>query len=498
MNYTLTDEQQAISDFVLIMLMSPNISSMAIKAFAGCGKSFILKHIANFYKDKRFLGLAFGNKIAAENSAAFPKRNSKWFTVHVFARTYLQKFGVNFDFANQRSSYKALELIEILNIKDSGDYILAESISEVFKVYSQSSLVEITPEGIRKAGKSQRNEKIISINDAYLDAACKYAVRLWEKFEKGEIAPTFDFYLKYFEVKRFAEKITDFDILELDEAQDSNAVTMSIVTQLPTKNIYVGDAHQSIFGFRGTINAMNYADKVFYLSTTFRYIPKIAAYANAILSTYKNEKVPIVSLAKEKASVDGITAYLSRNNSSMISLIDDLMKKNIAFKTAKDPKELFEAAIALLEYRIEKKVTNQNFQYLKRFQDFEQAEEYIEETNDNELKTALKMQKMYGKRLYILLKVAKEHYRSKDAAKIVLSTAHSSKGLEWDKVELLNDFPDIVKLIKDAKIKNSVELMNRANKNDLVASNIVQEINLFYVAVTRARFSIDIGKEAAA
>lgn len=490
---TLTQEQQEIYDFVAVMMSSSTIKSMGIKAFAGCGKSFVLKYIATHYSQFKFLGLAFGSNIAAENKKSFPKRNTKWLTVHGFARTYLKAHSVNFDFKNARGSYKSLELIEILKIKDSGDYKLAEAIAEIMKVFCQSAHKEITPVLILKAGVSQKNENVVNMNKAYMDAGCKYAIELWKKLENNEISPTFDFYLKYFEVNRFAEKITEFDIIELDEAQDSNAVTMSIIYQLPAKRIYVGDEHQSIFEFRGTLNAMNYADKLFYLSTTFRYIPDIAKMANEILNTYKREKIPIKSLANTSGYVDGVTAYLSRNNSSMIALIDSFVKEKKEFRTAKDPKELFAVALALLKFKTTREIDDERFFYLKRFQDMEQVEEYIEDTDDNELKTAFKMVSRYNGYLITLFKIASKYYKSKDEIKYILSTAHTSKGLEWDSVKLLSDFPDIMRLLKEAQINSSSELMKKFKAGDIQASNIIQEINLFYVAITRARFNIDFG-----
>lgn len=484
----LTAEQQAIVDFVIILLTDNKYKSMAIKAFAGCGKSFVLKYIAYKFKDKKILGLAFNNSIYKENKKSFPKRNSKWFTVHGFAKEYLKKFGVNFDFENCTSNYKDIELIHILEVEDPGNYQLGKSINEIMKVYCQSALSEITIENIKKAAKSQKNEYVLQMNEAYLEAGCNYARKLWKLFENNKIAPTFDFYLKYFEVNRFAEKITEFDLLELDEAQDSNAVTMSIVTQLPTKNIYVGDEHQSIYGFRGTLNAMKYADKLFYLSTTFRYTPKIAEIANNILRCYKNEQVPIKSLS-DGTKKDGLKAFISRNNSSMIALIADLIKQDEDFITVKDPDDLFEAALSILEFRLEKKVSKDNihFQYLNKFQSIEQVKDYIDETKDNELQTAYKMQERYGKGLYIFLKRAKENLK-KENVKYILTTAHTSKGLEWDEVTLLSDFPDIPRMLKVAKIESIKDLLIRYKKHDLVASNIIQEINLFYVAVTRARY----------
>lgn len=272
---------------------------------------------------------------------------------------------------------------------------------------------------------------------------------------------------------------------------------MSIIYQMNAKRIYVGDENQSIFEFRGTLNAMNYADKIFYLSTTFRYIPNIANMANDILHKFKREKVLIKSLANTSGYVDGMTAFLSRNNSSMIALIDNFVQENKPFRTAKDPKELFAVALALLKFKELGEVEDDRFSYLKNFQNIDQVEEYIADTDDNELKTAFKMVQRYNGYLKTLVSIASRYFicEEKDDIKCILCTAHTSKGLEWDHVKLLSDFPDIMKLLKEAKIESSLDLMKKFKAGDLQASNIIQEINLYYVAVTRARFSIEYNSD---
>ena len=488
----LSPQQQEIVDFIPTLLSDKTINSISIKAFAGCGKSFILKYIANRYINKKFLGLAFNSSIVSENKKEFPKRNSKWFTLHGFAREYLKKMGVNIDFKNARAEYKPLELIEILKFKDTGQFQLAENIKNVMKVFCQSSLKNITEDGIIKAAKGQKNSEVLGINKRALPVVCEYVRKLWAMFEKNEIAPTFDFYLKYFEIKRFAEKITEFDFIELDEAQDSNAVTMSIIFQMNAKKIFVGDEHQSIYGFRGTINALNYADKLFYLSTTYRYIPEIANFANEILKGYKLEKVSIQSNTKKKTVKEPTKAFLSRNNSSMISLIDEFITADKEFTTVKDPKELFAAAIAILEIRLEKKTKQKGYGYLNQFKEIEEIKDYIEETGDREIQSAFKMQQRYGKKLYRLQTQAQKYYKQKKKNfQYILSTAHTSKGLEWDSVKLLQDFPDIQKMLKDEKINSPQELMKRYKENNYKANEIIQEINLWYVAVTRARYEVE-------
>ena len=489
MSFTLSSEQSDIIIGFKELLVSKIIKSIGIKAFAGCGKSFILKYMANEFSTKRFLGLAFNSSIVKENRAEFPKKNCKWFTLHGLAKEYLLKEDLSFSLKASRSEYKPLELFDLLDIKDKSLYSMVVSVSQCFKVYCQSDKKEFSGKAILDAADKQMNDQVLDIPKRSLNYIVSKAQKLWELMEAGEIAPTFDFYLKYFEVKGFAKKIKDFDVVMLDEAQDSNSVTMSIIYQIPAKYVFVGDPHQSIYGFRGSVNALDYVDKLYYLSYTYRYIPKIADFATSILREYKLEKKPIKSHAKEGKIVT--KAFLSRNNSSMISLIDEFVTKKIKFKTVKDPKELFSLAIAILELRING-VLPDGFDYLKQFKDIEEIEDYIEETSDREIVTAFKMQRRYGKKLYMLKKVAVSYYKKKDKDIVYfLSTAHTSKGLEWDSVELLRDFPDMQNLMKSSKIKTPHELMKRFNAGDYIAYNIIQEINLWYVAVTRAKYLVE-------
>ncbi len=62
---------------------------------------------------------------------------------------------------------------------------------------------------------------------------------------------------------------------------------------------------------------------------------------------------------------------------------------------------------------------------------------------------------------------ALERMPGEKVAKVVLSTAHKSKGREWPQVRLGGDFPDDLALMAD------------------------EEIRLMYVAVTRARLVLD-------
>ena len=63
---------------------------------------------------------------------------------------------------------------------------------------------------------------------------------------------THDCYLKLFHLKKIIN--IDFDVVMVDEAQDSNEVTLDLVMNKisadETIKIFVGDPHQQIYSFQ--------------------------------------------------------------------------------------------------------------------------------------------------------------------------------------------------------------------------------------------------------
>lgn len=130
--------------------------------------------------------------------------------------------------------------------------------------------------------------------------------------------------------------------------------------------------------------------------------------------------------------------------------------------------------------------------------------DYAEQTDDQELRMGLNLLEKYnnqqwrekgypeGRKIRELYKKAQDNYAVNGSSKTTLTTAHSSKGLEYDKVTVAGDFPDMVliiaKLIKRKLITEPVDFIN-GKKPELVAAK--EEANLYYVAITRARYELD-------
>jgi F-box protein, helicase, 18 len=123
---------------------------------------------------------------------------------------------------------------------------------------------------------------------------------------------------------------------------------------------------------------------------------------------------------------------------------------------------------------------------IKEMRDIEELEDYIKKTEDVQLGMMVDIVKEYGNEIPGIIKAIKEKHikdDNKENAKMIFSTLHRSKGMEYDAIQLVNDFiteEQIIKLKTDFKEEN------------LNVSQINEEINLLYVAITRTRSSIHI------
>lgn len=121
-------------------------------------------------------------------------------------------------------------------------------------------------------------------------------------------------------------------------------------------------------------------------------------------------------------------------------------------------------------------------------EDLDELEEYIEITEDVQLATMVEIVKEYGNEIPLIIRAINEKHVDKDdkeKAEMIFSTVHRCKGMEYDSIQLVNDFISENKLEKLKEDKKS-EQSNVTKLNE--------EINLLYVAVTRAKNNIHIAE----
>lgn len=451
-------------------------NNIKINAFAGTGKTTTLKLISNTFFKQKILYLAFNTGIKNEALSIFPN-NTIIKTTHGLAYGAIKQH-TNIDLS-KLTNYRAIDISKKFKI----NYSKAIAALKIFENFCNNTATEIKDEDIEH----------------------KTAKDMFDKMIEKELTPSHSFYLKYYYLLLSQDKIPQhsYDIIMLDEAQDTNGVTLGIFKYLKTKvRIYVGDKHQQIYSFRGSQNSLDKidVDTELYLSYSFRFNSYIANFANILLKNFKNETVKIDTLPQLDKDIE-TNAYISRTNASLISIMADRIENKKPFVTIRDPKEIFNLTIDVYYCLNNERDLIQRNKFLKEFIDEEEIINYASEVDDFELKTAFKIVKEHNDKIFEFKDIADKFYLAwKNRARngfeqrikeiLFLTTAHTSKGLEWDKVTIADDYNDFADLILDAQSNSLKEFQE--NQKDIYFQNqeLIDEFNLFYVAITRAKKEI--------
>ncbi|NUU98770.1 hypothetical protein XO12_01115 [Marinitoga sp. 1154] len=494
-NYKLTEEQ-------INIIKKAKVNNLIINAFAGTGKSTTLLNIAYNLSNKKFLYLAFNRSIKNEIEYKIKKagiKNIKVLTTHGFAYYFVKK---DLKIKKIGKELNTSEISSILGI----DIYIADLLRIAFNDFCNSDIKEISNSTIEKIIENNPRLRIINEHKKYLKDKIE---KIWYMYINGELEMTHNVYLKYFQlnIEKYLEKI-NFDYVLLDEAQDTNEVVLDIFKKLKGKKIIVGDPHQQIYTFRGSTNAMykirnDLNSEILYLTQSFRFNNSIAEKANIILKKFKGEENEIISFNYLNDTNIKNIAFVTRTNATLIKLIDKF--KNHEIKLIRSPKEIFYLSLNIYYYI--KYLRNQTYKekitekWFLKFKSLNDLREYAEDFEDYELISAINIAEEYNEEIFSLLDIA-ENKSKNSKSKIFLTTAHTSKGLEWDKVIVCHDFPDIIDLLKKEKYKTIEEFKTNYKEyieKIIVGENIkfkhqyiIDEINLFYVAITRAKKDVII------
>jgi superfamily I DNA/RNA helicase len=471
-------------------------TDVKVNAVAGSGKTTTIVEYARQRKEhSNMLYIAFNKSVRLEAEQRFMRAglsNVRVETAHSLAFKHIV-MGSGY---RLRFGYQTHEIAKLLNLYSRMDTVHALTMANhigKFASYFCSSA----------ARKVQELSYLDTIND---DAArtfvaahyetIEYLTRLFlAKMDAGAIEITHDFYLKKFQL---SNPVLPFSHLLFDEGQDASAAMLDVFLNQNGTKLIVGDTHQQIYGWRYAVNSLESAHfKAHNLSSSFRFNGDIAALAQNILQmkSYLNSSFvpPYIAGLGTGGSDIASRAYVARTNLSLLDKAIELLidKKKVG-------SIYFEGNIASYTYGDEG-TSLLDIIYLQRgakdkvrdgliasFGDIYEFEEYVEETDDAQLKSMLEMVKKYGPELPTLInRIKQNHTQDQDKAKadMVFSTVHRCKGMEYDEVTLANDFFTEDKLRREFAI-------NPLRKNELV-----EEVNLLYVAATRAKKRLNLPVE---
>ena len=481
----LTQEQQEIIN------SSGNIK---INAVAGSGKTTTIIEYARTRPEKsKILYLVFNKSVKLEAVGKFAKKGLKHVRVETAHSLAYKQVVLKNGYKVRAQGYKTSEIAELLKLEGNGEkhteYIVANHINKLIICFCNSDKQKIEDLNYLDTISDAKSKGFVATFYKYIE---KKAALLLDKMDRGEIEITHDFYLKKFQL---SNPQLNYDYILFDECQDASASILDVFLKQKAVKVIVGDSNQQIYGWRYAINSLEKVDfKTYRLSTSFRFGTEIASLAVEILNYKKHieRDSPVKITGSGNCKNSKTKAVLARTNLGLlVSAIEHVTQKesvkHIYFEGNINSYTYADEGASLYDVLnlSNKKYSQIRDKLIRSMKDLRDLEDYIKKTEDPQLGMLVEIVKKYGNRIHSIMKTIKEKHVSneeKQKAEIVFSTVHRSKGMEYDAVTLVDDF------ITEKTLLNFREGKNQHYSPD----KLNEEINLLYVAVTRAKHSVYI------
>lgn len=451
--------------------MQSTAVNLVVNAYAGTGKTTTLREYAAARPQQRILYLAFNKATASEAALSFPP-NATCRTIHSLAYT-----AVGHRYRHKLAPLRASDIMRLYQGVTAAMADLLVRTVESFMVSADTAIgVEHVPFELAMSDRQQ------------FAAAAR---RLWnDMVDAGKAVPLpHDGYLKLYQLS-CPVLSRRHDLILLDEAQDTNPVTADIVFSQRCGKVLVGDRHQSIYAFRGSINAMDRLPEgeVHALTRSMRFGEPVAQVASLLLHALKGERQTIKGMGAMSATPFQVDrgrphAVICRSNASVFSrAVQAIDRDRVHFVGGAQTYLLDKLSDVHHLWSGRADLVRDGF--YRAFEDFDALALYGRETGDMDILSVVSVVKEYGAALPGLIeKVSASACAQPGDAKLLLMTAHRSKGLEFEQVLLDDDFQDLV------------DKHGRISRGALDAQAFEQEVNLLYVALTRARHAVQLNSQ---
>jgi len=451
---------------------------LLVNAYAETGKTSTLVQFAQARPKEKILVLAYNRSMKEEGERKFahlPNVTVK--TMHSLAYGAIGK-----DYKERFGKLRAYDLMDFLD--DVTKRIRYKSASLLLSYIREFANSAYDMEAYKKI-KYNKVERFGKLDIRTVRYILSKLPEFWEKIVNDSSLPfEHDFYLKLYQL---SNPTLPYSIIMVDEAQDISGVMMDIVlSQKNAKKVFIGDKYQQIYSWRGAINSLELLSqingvKTLYLSQSFRCPDGVAQKANPYLK-FLNASVPFKGLKKSiPSSTKAPLAVIARTNAK---LFDYAVKEinhnqNAKFYFVGGIKNYnFQDLIDIQNLYFERKEFIQN-NFLKKFGSIDKLKNYANQAKEVDLKTKIEIVEKYiDKNISKLIRELESKNVPQKEATFILTTAHKSKGLEWNRVKILDDF---------ANLRRMLEEKRKTLKKE--------EINLIYVAITKAKEELEIDKD---
>ncbi|XP_074050997.1 F-box DNA helicase 1 isoform X3 [Macrotis lagotis] len=486
----LTHEQQKILNHEIKPLQV-----VKIMAFAGTGKTSTLVKYAERWSNKKFLYVAFNKSVAKQAENMFPSN----VTCKTFHSMAFRDKGRLYQIEKKLNPFKLTPfMVNSVLSEGKAGFPRAKLVCKTLENYFASADEDLNTEHVPLWWKNNQGQKVMVDHNEKQNGTYE-AARLWENMKKLEECReeayhmTHDGYLKLWQLSK--PSFGAYDAVFVDEAQDCTPAIIDIILSQPCGKIFVGDPHQQIYTFRYAINAL-YAvphTHLFYLTQSFRFGPEIAYVGATILDVCKKVRKKTLIGGNQKSTIrgssEGQVALLCRTNASVFD-------EAVRVTEGKAPSRIyliggtksfgldrFIDIWVLLQSAEEQRKQNLSIKdrFIRRWiykDGYGGLKRYAVAAEDKELMAKIAVVEKYNVRIPELVKRIEQcHVNDVAFAEYVLGTVHKAKGLEFDTVQILDDF------VKVPCGRHNLPQIPHFR----IESFPDEEWNLLYVAVTRAK-----------
>ena len=479
----------AEQESILAVATEPGLKVLVIGAGAGTGKTATLKMLEQVLPGMGQY-TAFNTSLVAESKAKFVKASCN--TSHSLA---FRAVGRHYQHRLKSERVKSYQIARILGIEpltvilkgmgapdDEGkptdkpkvlqaDF-LAGQVTVAIKRFCQSADREVSDKhfgfiaGI-DAPNSRNNQGVVR---DYLLPFCRKA---WADLSSvnGQLPFSHDCYVKLWQLGEGDNRpVIAADYILLDEYQDTAPVFLDVlIQQKHALLILVGDDNQRIYEWRGAVNAGDYFPNAprRVLGQSYRFGQAVADVANAVLSTLEEPTDLVMrgmpAIPSRVAPVAAPRCYLYRTNAGAVSRVMVAIKEKKRLHLIGGGDDVVKWCQAAMDLQSKRGTRHPE---LCCFDTWGEVVEYSKTDEGSDMRLMVKLVTEFGADK--IRDALKDMPEEKDAD-LVVSTAHKSKGREWDTVRLGPDFPTANKMTDPDR-------------------------RLLYVAATRAKLVLDISE----
>ena len=383
--------------------------TIAIKSVAGSGKTTTLLDIANNNSSKKILYLAFNKSLIEEIGEKVKKQQIK----NLYPKTFDSMIYYAFIHTTGNPPKQIIEL-KPHNVHQYIPWLNNKPFSLKKKVIND--FLRFCRQDEYSCIKTYCKEKYGSEKPL--------VEKLWYKSLSKELL-TFETMRKTCQIQSWCRKYLNktYDMILIDEAQDFDPIMMSILqndTTIP--KVYVGDPLQSVYKWRGSINA-------------FKRMPEESLIVE-FYSTFRIGNPACDEISKKFKDCWMISK--SKNNTQFVSNFKEIEDYVYLFRSWRCLLQSAEFIENVWIYNFETKIQQIEKLYY-HIQTFPLTDEEKDNYEDDLPNFLLQLEEF---ELHNMIKNIKNNLVNKEDANVYMYTVHSYKGLEYDHIRIGYDIDE--------------------------------------------------------